>query len=157
TVTLGGTRAAAALLVASVTEAPPVGALAVRNTVPGTLVPPVTPLTLSVTACRAGGAFGSGPRVMNADFVTPPALASRRTGTPGLTGLVVMAKLFALFPGSMETVGGTWTEGSLLVSATTPPPAGAGITRPTVPRMAVPPITPIHIKLSLSSWTGCLQ
>src|SRR5712692_2545080 len=144
TVTTGGTCAADALLVASVTDAPPAGASAFRNTVPGTRVPPVTPLTLSVTDSSTGGAFGSAPRLMNADFVTPPALASMRTDAPVMTGLVVIVKLFALLPAALETLGGTWTrEGSLLVSVTTPPPKGAGMTNPTVPRIEVPPITPV--------------
>src|SRR5262245_61148219 len=110
TLTTGGTCAADALLVASVTDAPPAGALAFRNTVPGTLLPPVTPPTLSVTDSSAGGAFGSTPRLMNADFVTPPALASMRTDVPVMTGLVVIVKLLALFPAAMETLGGTWTR-----------------------------------------------
>jgi len=145
TLTIGGTRAADALLVASVTDAPPAGALAFRNTVPETLVPPVTSLTLSVTDCSAGGAFGSGPRLMNADFVTPPALASMRTDAAVLTGLVLIVKLSALFPAAMETLAGTLTRtGSLLLSVTTPPSGpGAGMTSPTVPRIEVPPITPV--------------
>src|SRR5438094_5436122 len=143
TSTMGGTRAAERLLVASVTDAPPAGALAFRKTVPLTLLPPVTPATLSVTEVSASAAFGSGPRLMNADFVTPPALALMLTPVATLTGLVVMVKLFALFPAAMETLGGTWTtDGLSLLSVTTPPPAGAGMTSSTVPRAEAPPISP---------------
>src|SRR5206468_4098215 len=72
TSTIGGPRAAERLLVASVTDAPPASALAFRNTVPLTLLPPVTPATLSITEVSASAAFGSGPTLMNVDFVTPP-------------------------------------------------------------------------------------
>src|SRR5262245_44125618 len=131
------------LLVASVTDTPPAGAAPLRSTVPATLVPPVTLAAASVTDDRRGGAFGSGPTLMNCDFVTPPAVASTRTVVPTTTGLVVIVKLFALLPAGMATVGGTWTtDGLSLVSATAPPPAGASMTVETVPRVEVPPIKP---------------
>jgi hypothetical protein len=44
---------------------------------------------------------------MKNDFVTPPALAVMFTGVESITGLVVIVKLFALFPGAMETIAGT--------------------------------------------------
>src|ERR1051325_2700015 len=141
TVITGVTRAAERLLVASVTEAPPTGAGALSSTVPWTLLPPTTLLALSVTDCKGGGAFGSGPRLMKADFVTPPAVASMRTVAPIVTGLVVRLKLFALFPAATETVAGTWaTAGLSLLNVTRPPPTGAGMTSSTVPRMGLPPI-----------------
>src|SRR2546430_8387764 len=71
TVTTGWGRADR-LLVESVTDTPPAGAVPFRNTVPETLVPPVTLAAPSVTDDRRGGAFGSGPRLMNSDLVTPP-------------------------------------------------------------------------------------
>src|SRR5262249_36276942 len=99
--------------------------------------------TLSVIDASAGGAFGSGPTLMNASFVTPPALAAMRTVVPRMTGLDVIVKLLALFPGAMETLGGTWTtDGLSLVNVTEPPPAGASMTRETVPRVDAPPIRP---------------
>src|SRR5581483_1700982 len=75
TVTTGCGFAASAL-VDSVTDAPPAGAGELRTTVPATAVPPTTVGVASVTAERSGGAFGSGATSMNADFVTPPAVAS---------------------------------------------------------------------------------
>jgi len=145
TVTTGWGRADR-LLVESVTDTPPAGAVPFRNTVPETLLPPVTLAAASVTDARRGGAFGSGARSMNADLVTPPAVASMRTVPPMATGLVVIVKLFALFPAGMETVGGTWTsDGSALVSVTAPPAAGASITSETVPRVDVPPIRPVGL------------
>ena len=108
---------------------------------PDTLLPPVTLPAASVTEARRGAAFGSGPRLMNADLVTPPAVASIRTVVAMLTGLVLIVKLFALFPAATDTVGGTWTtDGLSLVSATAPPPAGASMTSPTVPRVEAPPM-----------------
>ena len=111
---------------------------------PGTLCwPPVTPPTLSVTESNASAAFGLGATLMNAVFVTPPAMALMETVVPTATGLVVIGKLFALFPPGMETVGGTWTtEGLSLVSVTAPPAGGASMTSETVPRVDTPPITP---------------
>src|SRR5262249_10909367 len=78
TSTIGGGCATEALLVASVTVVPPGGALALRNTVPFTLLPPVTPPTLSVIDTRPGGAFGSGVTLTKKVFVTPPAVAFTR-------------------------------------------------------------------------------
>ena len=62
---------------------------------PDTLLPPVTLPAASVTEARRGAASGSGPRLMNADLVTPPAVASIRTVVAMLTGLVLIVKLFA--------------------------------------------------------------
>jgi hypothetical protein len=53
TVTVAGTEATAELLLASATDAPPVGAAAVSVTVPLTEVPPVTELALRVSDERA--------------------------------------------------------------------------------------------------------
>ena len=64
TVVIGWGRATR-LLVESVTVTPPVGAGLLRKTVPETLLPPVTLAAASVTDARSGGAFGSGPRLMN--------------------------------------------------------------------------------------------
>src|SRR5262245_37528934 len=138
---MGGTWATAALLVASVTDTPPAGALALRDTVPETLVPPATLAAPSVTEARRGGALGSGPTLMNAVFVTPPAVALMRAPVAVVTGVVVIPKLFVLFPAAMVTLGGTWTtDGLSLASVTTPPPGGAGMTSSTVPRPEPPPI-----------------
>src|SRR4051794_41924032 len=77
------------------------------------------------------GAVGPAARLMNADLVTPPALASTSTVVKALVALVVMGKLAELLPAGRLTVGGTSrTAGLRLVKFTTPPPAGgAGTTR----------------------------
>ena len=108
TLTMPGTRAAAPLLVERVTEIPPAGAGELRKTVPVALVPPLTLVGLIVIDCRSGVAFGSGATFTKIDFVTPPAEA--KTFPPvdrPETGLVVMVKLFVLFPSAMVTVAGT--------------------------------------------------
>lgn len=107
TVATGCTWAAERPLVERVTDAPPVGAGALKNTVPITLLPPTTVVVLSVIEDSNGGASGSGPRFRNTDFVIPPALASIRTVVAVRTGAVVIVKLSALFPAVMETVAGT--------------------------------------------------
>jgi hypothetical protein len=99
TLTMPGARATFALLVASVTEIPPAGAGALKNTVPVAFVPPLTVVGLIVIDWRSGGAFGSGLTLTKIDLVTPPAVAKTfpPVGKP-LTGLVPMVKLVALFP-----------------------------------------------------------
>ena len=99
TLTMPGTRAAFALLVASVTEIPPAGAGELRNTVPVAFVPPGTLVGLIVIDCRSGGAFGSGLTLTKIDFVTPPAVAKTfpPVGRP-VTVLVAMSNVLVLFP-----------------------------------------------------------
>jgi hypothetical protein len=108
TLTIPGACAADALLVESVTEMPPAGAGALRNTLPVAFVPPLTLVGVIDIDCNNGGAFGSGVTLTKIDFVTPPALAKTNppVGNPE-TGLVAMAKLTALFPAAIDTLAGT--------------------------------------------------
>src|ERR1051325_12252823 len=109
-------------------------------------MPPATLVGLTDTDCKSGGAFGSEPRSIQKDLVTPPAVASMRTEPWRKTRPVVMSKLFALFPGAIETVGGTCASaGSLVLKATVAPPAGAGMIKLTVPRVELPPITALGL------------
>ena len=142
TLTMPGARATFALLVASVTEIPPAGAGALKNTVPVAFVPPLTVVGLIVIDWRSGGAFGSGLTLTKIDLVTPPAVAKTfpPVGKP-VTGLVPMVKLVALFPSGIVTLAGTWmTDGLSVVRLTVPPPARAGITSATLARPEWPPI-----------------
>ena len=142
TLTMPGARATFALLVASVTEIPPAGAGALKNTVPVAFVPPRTLVGVIVIDWRSGGAFGSALTLTKIDLVTPPALANTfpPVGNP-LTGLVPMVKLVALFPAGIVTLAGTWIiDGLSVVRLTGPPPAGAGITSATLARPELPPI-----------------
>src|ERR1044071_7244449 len=75
TLTIPGTVATKRLLVASVTEIPPAGAGALKNTVPVAFVPPRTLVGLIVIDCRSGGALGSALTLTKIDLVTPPAVA----------------------------------------------------------------------------------
>ena len=142
TLTTPGTTATDELLVASVTEIPPAGAGELKNTVPVAFVPPATEAGLMLIDCKRGGAFGSGLTLTKIDFVTPPAFAKTfpPVGSP-LTGLVPMAKLVALFPSEIVTLGGTWMiEGLSVVRFMVPPPAGAGIINAALARPQWPPM-----------------
>lgn len=143
TLTMPGTVATDELPVARVTEIPPAGAGALKNTVPVALVPPGTLVGVIVIDCRSGGAFGSALTFTKIDFVTLPAVAKTfpPVGSP-VTRLVPIVKLIALFPCAIVTLGGTcMIEGLSVVRLTTPPPAGAGITSATLARPELPPIT----------------
>src|SRR5690242_9976445 len=108
TLTIPGACAADALLVESVTEMPPAGAGALRNTLPVAFVPPATLVGVIDIDCNNGGAFGSGATLTRMDLVTPPALAKTKPPVDRPeTGLVAMAKLTALFPAAIDTLAGT--------------------------------------------------
>ena len=136
TLTIPGTVATARLLVESVTEIPPAGAGALKNTVPVAFVPPRTLVGLIVIDCRSGGALGSALTLTKIDLVTPPAVAKTfpPVGRP-VMALVPMVKLVALFPAGIVTLAGTWIiDGLSVVRLTVPLPAEAGITSATLAR-----------------------
>ena len=108
TLTMPGACAADALLVESVTEMPPVGAGALRKTVPVAFVPPATLVGVIDIDCKSGGAFGSGATFTKIDLLTPPAVAVTKPPVESPeTGLVPMAKLTALLPCGIATLAGT--------------------------------------------------
>ena len=75
-------------------------------------------------------------------FVTPPAVAETVTEVLDEPGDVVTMNVAELLPGATVTLAGTLaTEGLLLDSATTVPPAGAGPLRVTVPVEELPALT----------------
>ena len=75
-------------------------------------------------------------------FVTPPAVAETVTEVLDEPGDVVTMNVAELLPGATVTLAGTLaTEGLLLDSATTVPPAGAGPLRVTVPVEELPAFT----------------
>jgi len=75
-------------------------------------------------------------------FVTPPAVAETVTEVLDEPGEVVTLNVVELLPGGTVTLAGTLaTEGLLLDSATSVPPAGAGPLRVTVPVAELPAFT----------------
>src|SRR3954451_10715912 len=151
TVTMGGTWATDELPVASVTDIPPLGAAELSATVPVALLPPAT-LAGAIANDSSEGAVGPAARLMNADLVTPPALASTSTVVKTLVALVVIGKLVELLPAGTVTVGGTWrTAELLLLNVTTPPPAGADVTSWTVPWVEVPLTMSVGLTLNPAS------
>ena len=75
-------------------------------------------------------------------FVTPPAVAETVTEVLDEPGDVVTVNVAELLPGGTVTLAGTLaTEGLLLDSPTTVPPAGAGPLRVTVPVEELPAFT----------------
>ena len=75
-------------------------------------------------------------------FVTPPAVAEIVTEVLDEPGDVLTTNVAELLPGGTVTLAGTLaTEGLLLDSTTTVPPAGAGPLRVTVPVEELPAVT----------------
>ena len=149
--TIGGGWATDRLPVARVTDIPPLGAAELSCTVPVALLPPVT-LAGATANDTSDGAVGPAARLMNADLVMPPALASTSTVVKTLVAVVVIGKLVELLPAGTLTVGGTWrTAGLLLVNVTTPPPGGADVTSWTVPWVEVPLTMSVGLTLNPAS------
>jgi hypothetical protein len=143
TVTVGGTVATAASLLARPITAPPCGALAVRVTVPDDEVAPVRAVGLKSTMVSAA-TFVVG--VMNSwvDLVAPSKAAKMITEVIQADGFgsVETVKVALKDPSGTVTTAGTLASQVLLLdSATVTPPAGAGFVRVTYPVEGVPPAT----------------
>ncbi len=133
TTTLVGT-VADALLEASVTVTPPVGAGPLRVRVPVELVPPVTEVGEREIAERLGG-----PTITLHVFVVAPSVEVRVAVVALVTGLVVIANVAEEAPAGTVTEPGTTTAALLEESVTTNPPSGALPLRLTVPTLDAPP------------------
>src|SRR4030095_1623047 len=107
TVTVAGTRAAAVLLLESVTTAPPAGASLLMKRVVLMGFPPTTALTLGVTERSVSGAFGFAVTWKNALFSALPADPVTETDAAELTGLVVIVKLAGVVPPGTGAGAGT--------------------------------------------------
>jgi hypothetical protein len=129
TVTPGGTRAAAVLLLESATLAPPGGAGPFSVTVPAEdSRPPVTLAGLSVSEERVGGST-----VTDAVRVRPPQEAKSVTWIDAGTALVLTVKVALAAPAGTIRLEGTVAAASLLETETTAPLLGAGELSVTVP------------------------
>jgi hypothetical protein len=141
TVTEAGTVTPGSLL-ASVTVAPPDGALPFKVTLlPFEDAPPTRE-----TGARFRSDTAGATTVRLAVLVTPPELAEMVTARLVATGVVVMINVGeTVVPAATVTEAGRVTLGSLLLSATTMPPLGAGPFSETVfePVMLEPPSTEV--------------
>ncbi len=145
TVTLAGTVAAEVLLLARVTNVPPLGAGPPSVTVPCEMLPPRTVLGFSVT----DEAPVRGKTVSEVVVVTPPKPAEIVTGVDVVTALVVTVNVALVDPAGTMTLAGTVAaEVLLLDSVTAAPPDGAAPLRVTVPCDVPPPTTLLGLNVS---------
>lgn len=138
TTTLACTVASSVLLLASGTNAPPVGAGASKVTVAVEALPPTTLLGFKVTAETAL------ETTKNRVWVTVVPLREAEMTTPvvAVTGAVLAVKVALVCPAGTVTLAGIVTRAVLaLESVTTVPPAGATMPKVTVPVAELPPIT----------------
>ena len=134
TVTVAGTVAAFALLLASVTTRPPAGAAALSVTVPVVAAPPTTDAGLTATVLSATAGF----TVRVAVFATPPYVAVIVAAVAAVTENVEIAKVAFVCPAGTTTVPGTNVAVLFVFSDTVAPPAPAAEDRVTVPVALAP-------------------
>ena len=141
----------------SETDPPPVGAGALKVTVPVAEAPPTTLVGLNDTVERTGPGGGGGGGGGAGGAVTDrparanvPSVAVMMANTPGApTGLVVTVKVALVRPAGTVTLGGTVATAESLKSVTTDPPATAGKSSITVPVEGLPPTTLLGVRKRL--------
>ena len=145
TVTLNGTVAAVELHERE-TDPPPVGAGALKVTVPVDEAPPTTLVGLNDTVERTGpgGGRGAGVSVRPA-LEDTPSVAVMMTNVVAPTGLVFTGKVALFANAGTATLGGTVANPELLESVTTAPAAPASTSRVTVPVEALPLTTMLGV------------
>src|SRR5260370_602297 len=137
-VPVGGTVAAAVLLLVRLTTAPPLGAGPLSVTVPVEGFPPVTLTGFRPSKERVAG----GVTVSEAVCVPLPYDPEMVTEVDAATALVLTVNVALLAPAGTVTLAGTVAAAVLLlVRLTTAPPLGAGPLSVTVPVAGFPPVT----------------
>jgi hypothetical protein len=136
-VTLAGTLAAA-LLLESAIDAPPLGAAALSVTVP---VEPLPPTRLDGLIVSVDSDSTTGFTVSVAVRVTPPETAVIVADVDAVTDVVVIVNFALVAPEGTFTLAGTLTALELSERDTAVPPLGAGALKVTVPVAELPPDT----------------
>lgn len=151
TVTLGGTVAAAVLLLVRSTVKPPDGAAELRVTVPVAGSGPTTSVGLTVSE-ESEELVAPVVTVSTDDLETPPPVAVIVAELLLVTAPVVIVNVALVEPPVTLTLGGTAaTEELLLASVTVCPAEGAAEVRVTVPVDEEPPTTDVGLRLRLES------
>ena len=157
TLPIAGTLATAVLLLKRVTTAPPVGAAALKVTVPVEDAGPTTlvGLSASVESVTGGGGAGS-ETVSRAVLVRPPKEAEIVMVVDAVTEVVVTLKLAVVVPAATVTLAGTVATTVLLLERVTAVAAeGAGLML-TVPCEVLPPATVAGVSVTLLRAGGTL-
>ncbi len=157
TLPIAGTWATVGLLLERVTSAPPVGAAALKVTVPVEDAGPTTlvGLSASVESVTGGGGAG-GETVSSAVLVTPPKEAAIVMVVDAVTEVVVTVKLAVVVPAATVTLAGTVATTVLLLERVTAVAAeGAGLML-TVPCEVLPPATVAGVSVTLLRAGGAL-
>ena len=141
TFTEAGTLVAAEL-VDSETAAPPLGAAALKVTLPVDALPPIRLAGLSATDASNAAPGAAGVTISSAWRPVPARSAKMLTEKVSATVAVEIGKLALLAPAGTDTLAGsTATPGKGVDNATTAPPLGAPVLRVTVPIAELPPVT----------------
>ena len=141
TLPIAGTLATAVLLLKRVTTAPPVGAAALKVTVPVEDAGPTTLVGLSARAeSVTGGGGAGGETVSSVVLVTPPKEAEIVMVVDAVTEVVVTVKLAVVEPAATVTLVGAVAAPLLLERVTTVAAEGAAL-MVTVPCEELPPTT----------------
>src|SRR5437879_3787941 len=157
TLPIAGTLATAVLLLKRVTTAPPVGAAALKVTVPVEDAGPITlvGLSASVESVTGGGGAG-GETVSSAVLVRPLKEAAIVMVVDAVTEVVVTVKLAVVDPAATVTLAGTVATTVLLLESVTAVAAeGAGLML-TVPCKVLPPATVAGVSVTLLRAGGAL-
>ena len=150
TVTLVGTVPADALPLVSDTTRPPVGAAALRVTVPVLSDPSTTVSGLKLRPVTVGLDEAAGATVSTAERDTPPAVAEMVTELVWVTEVVVTVNVVLVEPPGTVTLAGTDATAPLLLArATLCPPEGALADRVMLPVADAPPVTLVGLRATL--------